>query len=63
MSLSEIGANQSFHPSLPFQNRTSVWTYGTGKGELIGHLPPPLFKGRYGETDPDPDLQQPTRMM
>src|SRR5262245_9693618 len=49
MSLSEIGAYQAFHPSLPFQNRTSVWTYGTGRGEQIGHLPPPLIKGRYGE--------------
>jgi len=49
MSLSEIGANQSFHPNLAYQNRTSVWTYGTGKGERIGRVPPPLIKGRYGE--------------
>jgi FtsP/CotA-like multicopper oxidase with cupredoxin domain len=49
MSLSEIAANHSFHPGLPAQDRTSVWTYGTGKGELIGTCPPPLIKGRYSE--------------
>jgi len=49
LSLSEIAAGQSFHPDLPDQNPTSVWTYGAGNGSGIGQLPPPLIKGRYGE--------------
>ena len=49
LSLSEIAGGQSFHPNLPDQAATSVWTYGAGKGTGIGQLPPPLIKGRYGE--------------
>ena len=48
LSLGEIDANYGLHPSLPFQNRTSVWTYGTGKNAR-GRLAPPLIKARYGE--------------
>ena len=42
MSVGEIDANQSFHPSLQFQDRTSVWTYGAGR-YVRGVLPPPLI--------------------
>jgi len=48
LSLGEIDSNYAFHPNLPFQARTSVWTYGKGKFSR-GTLGPPLFKGRYGE--------------
>jgi len=56
LSLSQIAPNQSFfgpnNGSGPFQNPNSVWTYATGHANFntpSGTLPPPLFKGRYGE--------------
>ena len=48
MSLGQIAPNSRFHPNFPAQNPNSVWTYGTGRN-VQGHLPPMLFKGRYGE--------------
>ena len=48
MSLGEIDTNYSFHPNLPHQARTSVWSYGTGRN-VRGTLGPPLIKGRYSE--------------
>src|SRR5215510_4501413 len=49
LSLGQIAPGTKFHPDFPaFQNPNSVWTYGTGRF-VQGRLPPPLFKGRYGE--------------
>ena len=44
----EIDVDYSFHPNLPFQAETSVWSYGGGRNAR-GTLGPPLIKGRYGE--------------
>ena len=44
-----VAPNSSFHPSLPVQETNSVWTYGAGNVTGQATLPPPLFKGRYGE--------------
>jgi FtsP/CotA-like multicopper oxidase with cupredoxin domain len=45
-----------FHPDLPAQNPTSVWSYGQGAAfdkngvnTTRGNLPPFLIQGRYGE--------------
>jgi FtsP/CotA-like multicopper oxidase with cupredoxin domain len=48
MTLGQIAPNSRFHPNFPAQNPNSVWCYGTGHN-VPGWLPPPLFKGRYGE--------------
>jgi FtsP/CotA-like multicopper oxidase with cupredoxin domain len=48
MTLGQIAPNSRFHPNFPAQNPNSVWCYGTGHN-APGRLPPPLFKGRYGE--------------
>ena len=49
LSIGQIAPGTKFHPDFPaFQNPNSVWTYGTGRF-VQGRLPPPLFKGRYGE--------------
>jgi FtsP/CotA-like multicopper oxidase with cupredoxin domain len=48
LSLGEIDVNYFFHPNLPFQANTSVWSYGRGRNAR-GTLGPPLIKGRYGE--------------
>ena len=48
MTLGQIAPNSRFHPNFPAQNPNSVWSYGTGHN-VPGQLPPPLFKGRYGE--------------
>jgi FtsP/CotA-like multicopper oxidase with cupredoxin domain len=48
MTLGQIAPNNRFHPNFPAQNPNSVWCYGTGRN-VPGTLPPPLFKGRYGE--------------
>jgi FtsP/CotA-like multicopper oxidase with cupredoxin domain len=48
MSLGQVAPNTRFHPNFPAQNPNSVWCYGTGRF-VSGNLPPPLFKGRYGE--------------
>jgi FtsP/CotA-like multicopper oxidase with cupredoxin domain len=48
LSLGEIDVNYNFHPNLPYQNRTSVWSYGRGRFAR-GTLGPPLIKARYGE--------------
>ena len=48
MSIALVAPNTRFHPNFPAQNPNSVWCYGTGRF-VNGTLPPPLFKGRYGE--------------
>ena len=48
MSLGQVAANTRFHPSMPAQAPNSVWSYGPGRFTR-GLMPPPLFKGRYGE--------------
>ena len=48
MSLGEIDSSYAFHPSLPYQAPTSVWSYGKGR-YTRGTLGPPLIKARYGE--------------
>jgi FtsP/CotA-like multicopper oxidase with cupredoxin domain len=48
ISLGQIAPNSKFHPNFPAQLPNSVWSYGTGRN-VQGHLPPMLFKGRYGE--------------
>src|SRR5262245_1227472 len=48
MSLGQVAPNSRFHPNFPAQNPNSVWCYGTG-AFTQGSMPPPLFKGRYGE--------------
>ncbi|HKD31018.1 MAG TPA: multicopper oxidase domain-containing protein [Xanthobacteraceae bacterium] len=48
MSIAPVAPNTRFHPQFPAQNPNSVWCYGTGRF-VNGTLPPPLFKGRYGE--------------
>src|SRR5262245_11987110 len=49
ISLGPVAANTKFHPDFEAtQNPNSVWTYGTG-AYVEGHLPPMLFKGRYGQ--------------
>ncbi|MFZ0852436.1 MAG: hypothetical protein WAO08_24925 [Hyphomicrobiaceae bacterium] len=55
LSLSQLAANQSFFPnngSAPSLGPDAVWTYASGHANFntpSGTLPPPLFKGRYGE--------------
>jgi manganese oxidase len=55
LSLSQVAPNQSFFPnngSAPFLGSNAVWTYARGHANFFtpsGSLPPPLFKGRYGE--------------
>ena len=55
LSLSQLAANQSFFPnngSAPSLGPDAVWTYARGHTNFntpSGMLPPPLFKGRYGE--------------
>src|SRR5215475_3975143 len=49
MSIAGVAPNTTrFHPNFPFQNPNAVWCYGTGRN-VPGTLPPPLFRGRYGE--------------
>ena len=48
ISIAPVAPNSRFHPNFPAQNPNSVWTYGTG-AFAQGHLPPMLFKGRYGQ--------------
>ena len=48
MSWAQCAPGTKFHPNFPDQNPNSVWCYGTGK-VMQGIMPPPLFKGRYGE--------------
>jgi len=48
LTLGQVAPNTKFHPNFPAQNPNSVWCYGTGHF-VSGTLPPPLFKGRYGE--------------
>ena len=48
LSIAPVAPNTGFHPNFPAQNPNSVWCYGTGRF-VNGTLPPPLFKGRYGE--------------
>src|SRR5262245_5703137 len=48
ISIAPVAPNSRFHPNFPAQNPNSVWTYGTGQFAQ-GHLPPMLFKGRYGQ--------------
>jgi FtsP/CotA-like multicopper oxidase with cupredoxin domain len=48
ISVGQIAPNSKFHPNFPAQLPNSVWSYGTGRN-VQGHLPPMLFKGRYGE--------------
>src|SRR5262245_31349790 len=48
ISIGQVAPNSKFHPNFPAQNPNSVWTYGTGRF-VQGHLPPMLFKGRYGQ--------------
>jgi FtsP/CotA-like multicopper oxidase with cupredoxin domain len=38
-----------FHHSMPDQNGAAFWTFGRGRGDTAGSLPPKLVKGRYGE--------------
>src|SRR5215510_10936118 len=54
MSISSVAPNTRFHPNFPAQNPNAVWCYGTvpnsgASRTTAGTLPPPLFKGRYGE--------------
>jgi FtsP/CotA-like multicopper oxidase with cupredoxin domain len=55
LSLSQLAPNQSFFPnngSAPSLGPNAVWTYARGHTNFFtasGSLPPPLFKGRYGE--------------
>src|SRR5215470_16250604 len=48
ISIAPVAPNTRFHPNFPAQNPSAVWCYGTGRF-VNGTLPPPLFKGRYGE--------------
>ena len=48
MSLGQAAPGTKFHPNFVAQNPNSVWCYGAGRF-VNGVLPPPLFKGRYGE--------------
>src|SRR5215510_10047107 len=48
MSIAQVAPNNRFLPDFPAQNPNSVWSYGSGRFSR-GTLPPPLFKGRYGE--------------
>jgi FtsP/CotA-like multicopper oxidase with cupredoxin domain len=48
MSIAPVAPNTRIHPNFPAQNPNAVWCYGTGRF-VNGTLPPPLFKGRYGE--------------
>ena len=48
MSIAPVAPNTRFHPNFPAQNPNAVWCYGSGRF-VNGTLPPPLFKGRYGE--------------
>ena len=48
MSWGQCAPGTKFHPNFPDQNPNSVWCYGPGKFTQ-GIMPPPLFKGRYGE--------------
>jgi FtsP/CotA-like multicopper oxidase with cupredoxin domain len=55
LSLSQLAPNQSFFPnngSAPSLGPNAVWAYARGHTNFFtasGSLPPPLFKGRYGE--------------
>src|SRR5262245_55357147 len=54
MSISSVAANTRFHPNFDAQNPNSVWCYSGVQATAFdrntpGTLPPPLFKGRYGE--------------
>src|SRR5262249_34939395 len=54
MSISSVAPNTRFHPNLDAQNANAVWCYSGVQGPAFdrktpGTLPPPLFKGRYGE--------------
>src|SRR5262249_49732072 len=54
MSISSVAPNTRFHPNLDAQNANAVWCYSGVQGSAFdrntpGTLPPPLFKGRYGE--------------
>ena len=48
LSLGEIDAGYGLHPTLPYQQPNSIWTYGVGKNAR-GTVPPLLIKARYGE--------------
>jgi FtsP/CotA-like multicopper oxidase with cupredoxin domain len=48
MSLGQCNNETYFHPNMAHQDANAIWTYGTGR-DAKGTLPPPLFKGRYGE--------------
>ena len=48
LSLGEIDAGYGLHPSMPYQQPNSIWTYGVGKNAR-GSVPPLLIKARYGE--------------
>ena len=54
MSISSVAPNTRFHPNFPAQNPNAVWCYAGVQSTATdrttpGTLPPPLFKGRYGE--------------
>ncbi|HJZ32851.1 MAG TPA: multicopper oxidase domain-containing protein [Hyphomicrobiaceae bacterium] len=61
LSLSQVAPRQNFFPgndtvasngSAPFLEPNAAWTYARGHTDFntpSGTLPPPLFKGRYGE--------------
>src|SRR5262249_30146462 len=54
MSIAPVAPNTRFHPNFDAQNPNSVWCYSGVQSSAAdrttrGTLPPPLFKGRYGE--------------
>ncbi len=48
MSLGQCNSETYFHANMPYQSANKVWSFGSGQFTQ-GHLPPPLFKVRYGE--------------
>jgi FtsP/CotA-like multicopper oxidase with cupredoxin domain len=48
MSWTQCAPDTRFHPRFQAQNPDAVWCYGPGN-TYQGFMPPPLFKGRYGE--------------
>ena len=56
LSLGQVKTGAKFHPSMPEQDKNSVWSFGTRPygmaanvdGSRTGNLTPPLIKARYG---------------
>jgi len=49
LNLGQCPPGIKFHPALADQAPNSVWAFKKGRLGQKGTLPPPLFKGRYGE--------------